>query len=248
MSKRSRWDILGRLGLGNKSFWRKGKGLDYLLGRSLRMEQLEERQLLSVTNLEINGFRADGNDLVVEYTITGDEDATPFDIGVYRSADGDTVNPDVILMPATVNDQAKLTASAEGTSHSVTLSADFSDLDEDYYLMAVLDINQVFDEPSGDNLLKFEGGIFQDADGIIHVHGTDSSDTVSIAESTDGTEYSLDLNVMPGEHTLSISGTSSVERTIHIRSHGGDDGITMVAAGPGVETLVFAGGWWRHGC
>ena len=49
MSKRSRWDILGRLGLGKKSSWSQAKKSNRPFGRSLQMEQLETRELLSVT-------------------------------------------------------------------------------------------------------------------------------------------------------------------------------------------------------
>ena len=49
MSTNRVWDILGRLGVGKKSSSKRNKHSDWPFGRSLQMEQLETRELLSVT-------------------------------------------------------------------------------------------------------------------------------------------------------------------------------------------------------
>jgi len=135
-----------------------------LKGRSLQIQQLEERQLLA-TDLDILGFSSDGEDLLIGYEVR-DGDAVPFDIGVSRSADG--VTPDAMLSTRRISEPIDLTPGI----HWASISPDFTDTQSDYVLLAELDIDgEVAETSETNNTLGFEGGRFHAADGTIHVHG-----------------------------------------------------------------------------
>ena len=155
--------------------------LDHLRGgfqglrghRPLRIEPLEERRLLSV-DLKIQEFitgleseNADERlDLKVDYEVKLGT-ASPFDIGIYSSADG--VTPGTLLMTHSVTNSDSGLEQGERTA---IFKANFEDAPFDYYLMAKLDSYDAVDETNEDNNLeKFDGGTFMGADQTTNVVG-----------------------------------------------------------------------------
>jgi len=92
-------------------------------------DELFEVILRTVGNITITGFRADGEDMLVDYTISGGS-VSGFDIGIYTSSDGAQLDDE--LMTQTVDDLT------EG-SHTVSVVADFDDAGEDSYPVAIVD-------------------------------------------------------------------------------------------------------------
>jgi hypothetical protein len=150
--------------------------------RSLRVEPLEQRRLLSV-DLQLREFFVDDDSYSpeVKYWIEGDT-SSDFDIGVYRSLEGQT--PELLLTTyhATGSD------STPGVWHTVEIPANFEDAPLDYYLMAKLDCyedvqeTRLIEDPQNpgtyieeaaedNNLMRFEGGVFLGADRTTKVVG-----------------------------------------------------------------------------
>ena len=160
--KHGRRNSLSACGL--QHFWK---------SRSLRIEPLEERRLLSV-DLYLDMFRVDPNstnpehrlDLQVKYVVVADSGAAdPFDIGIYSSADG--VTPGTLLMTHSVSGTG-----LDEDEHTAIFEANFEDAPFDYYLMAKLDCYDAVDETDEDNNLEeFDGGTFMGADQTTNVVG-----------------------------------------------------------------------------
>ena len=146
--------------------------------RSLRIEPLEQRRLLSV-DLYLDMFRVDPDstnvekrlDLHVDYEVRYAQ-SDPFDIGIYSSVDG--VTPGTLLMTYPVTDTAHRTVD----NHTAVFKANFEDAPFDYYLMAKLDAYDAVVEtdegsnPTEDNnLARFDGGTFMGADRTTNVVG-----------------------------------------------------------------------------
>ena len=179
--------------------------------RRLQMEALETRQLLAV-DLMPTTFDSDGTDLRVSYDVTGDA-SSPFDIGIYRSSDGTTL--DSLLTTQRVSDSADLTAG----SHTVTISPAFSDVEQDYFLVAKVDANnEVAETLESNNQALFAGGLFVDSDGNVHVHGTSSADTVEVSGGL-GDPLRVTYNSLAYFYTW-----EDVCR-VYIRAHAGNDSI-----------------------
>ena len=150
----------------------RGKLQDLWRNRSLRIEPLEERRLLSV-DLDILDFYVNSQsanaeerlDLHVDYQVL-DSTASPFDIGIYSSTDGQTLG--TLLMTFPVTETVDLTAD----DHTAVFKANFEDAPFDYYLMAKLDSYDAVDETDDtNNLAKFDGGTFMGADRTTNVVG-----------------------------------------------------------------------------
>ena len=222
----SSWrDTLTRLGFKAR---RGRKGRNQPKPRSLQMESLESRQLLT-TNLAITGFSGDGADLVVDYDIL-DSNATAFDIGIYRSADGVTATPDTLLLTERISDSGDL----ELGSRSVSITADFSSAAEDYFLVAVLDDSlEVAETDEFDNEQAFDGGTFCAVDGTVHVHGPDGddADTITLSLST-----TVDVTLNGVTHSFTTGDVAALQ----VRTHGGNDKITSRLSGS--KDLTFFGG------
>ncbi|HUT14561.1 MAG TPA: LamG-like jellyroll fold domain-containing protein, partial [Thermoguttaceae bacterium] len=223
-----RWsgNALARLGLtrSKKHIYRRDRKT-----RSLQLEPLEERQLLAI-DLGITGFFADGEDPAVSYQIDGDE-APAFDIGIYRSFDG--ITPDALLGTRRIDNPAALSPG----SHEASITADFVDVQADYFLMARIDAGgEVVETDETNNQLLFAGGIFQATDGTVHVHGSDEEDTYSFVDEGDG---ELEIWYGPAPQNLitllSYSG-------IHVRAHQGDDDVSICSAPSSVAPLWAFGG------
>ncbi len=121
---------------------------------------------VSMSDIAINRFYADGRHLLVDYSITG-TGVPPFSIGVYYSDDGQQIDPDQRLL-------LHVAESVYPGSHTAVIDPRFSDMPRDYYLVAkVDDQNQVRERSESNNQLVFEGGVFVDRDQVVHVHGGD---------------------------------------------------------------------------
>ncbi len=174
-----------------------------------RFQRLEDRRMLAPVDLSPTAFNVSGSNLSVTYNVA--EVAAPaFDIGIYSSSDG--VTPGTLLMSHRVTNSADRSV---GTGHVVGFQANFSDLATDYSLLVKLDsANEAAEEIESNNTRLFAGGVFQAADGAVHVHGTSSADTVTI---TQGSQVSVTLN----GNTTNV-GASGVT-ALRMRTQGGAD-------------------------
>lgn len=170
----------------------------------LCQEVLEPRSLMA-SDLVALGAVGNGSQIVVEYQVTGDSVGT-FNISLYRSSNG--VYLDELLQTQQI-DGALL---GTGT-HQVAIDAAFSDTTTDYYLVAVIDGGGDVTETSETNNAAVVSGVFQTADGIVHVQGTGSAESISVTH--DGT-----LKLTWGSNVYSWS--SNVTE-FHARLHGGND-------------------------
>jgi len=183
--------------------------------RRLAFESLERRKLLA-TDIAVTGFSSNGEDLVVEYDIAY-QDAMAFDIGIYRSSDGQALG--TRLTSERVTGQSDLQV---GIGHCVAVDAYFTDVEQDYYLIAKVDSSsEISEESETNNERLFEGGVFLATDGTVHVHGTTAADTITVSVSGD---WEVSLNSVGYEFA---SGEFSA---IHVRSHAGNDSIYASSA------------------
>lgn len=173
----------------------------------------------------IKGFSSDGEDLTVSYIVTHD-DVPEFDIGIYRSYDGQSL--DTAMMTFTVDEETEATggdALAPGL-HTVTIPAnqDFVDNDvvDDYYLAAVLDDGDALEGEADEtnNSMFFQGGVFVDAANNIQIHGTDDADEITIADD----EITVDT-LDPTTYELAVLSAAGIV----VRAHGGNDQLSAEA-------------------
>jgi hypothetical protein len=200
----------------------------FKLGRSgssgLFFEKFESRRLFAA-DLEITGFASDGVNLNVTYSISGGN-ASAFDIGVYQSLDG--VSLDALIGEVRVTNQQAL---AQGTNHSAAIPPAFSDAAVDYRLIAKLDFDSEVAEPDEtNNAMVFSGGVFRSTDGMVHVHGSSAADSVSLSSAS-----SLEVVFNCVNYSFATSGVSG----IHMRLHGGNDMLAMDSA---VDKVIWAFG------
>src|SRR5690606_16664485 len=154
----------------------------------------------------------------LNYSITGD---APTSLAVTLFTSNDGVTPDDPLQAVTIEEAGLLSAGA----HTLTLPPDFADLSADYQIIAVLDPGYALSETNENNNQQlFAGGVFQTADGIVHVHGTSGADTVSLAQAS---QFTVQLN---GGSVISFptSGTGAAT-AFHVRTHGGADSVRAAA-------------------
>jgi Ca2+-binding RTX toxin-like protein len=177
----------------------------------LVFQELEERFLRTV-DLAISGFSANGTDLVVNYNISGSA-ANAFNIGVYRSSDATSL--DALLTSKRIDASSDLSVG----SHSVTIQANFTDPQQDYFLLGVLDSSgEVSEASETNNTMVMSGGVFVSSGGIIEVQGGSAADNVSVSS---GSSVTVTCN------TNTYSYAASTISGIHVRTHAGDDTITM---------------------
>ena len=184
--------------------------------------------------IAVTDFHGDeeGEDLVVEYRIAAGSPAiVGFDVEIWRSADHEEL--DAALMPAVrVVDPTKLTVGY----HTITVTANFVDVQQDYYLAAVVDAAFELDEGvERNNTGFFNGGAFFDTtNDIVHVHGSDLvADAVDVALS--GANLEVTLN---GGDPFSYPAADVFE--VHVRTHNGADRI-WAAAGMSKVLRAFGG-------
>ena len=124
-------------------------------GRPLKLEFLEPRRLLEV-DLAITGFSAMHGQLVVDYDVLHGR-TEPFQIGIYRSTDGETLGEQ--LMTYEVSDPLGDLSVGVNT---VSFDARFSSDHGDDGLVAVLDSTaDVREADESNNRLRFQGGPFE---------------------------------------------------------------------------------------
>lgn len=176
--------------------------------RPLTFERCESREMLA-SDLQLTSFASDGLDFVVTYDIAN-EGVAPFDITVYRSADGTTLGD--MLATVEVADSAKRIV---GNGHSVSISPAFTDVASDYKLVAVVDAGQEISETSEtNNQGAFAGGVFKTADGTVHVHGTAAGDTIVVSQPS-----AVDVVFNSLAYSFAANGVAAVR----LRTHGGND-------------------------
>ncbi len=119
----------------------------------------------AMTNLTMGTFTVDSQgNLSVSYTITG-EDAPPFSIGIYQSADG--VQPGALAGTIDVTDQADV--SGGGTTHTLEYDGTLFGLANGQYYIAQLDCySQVQETTRADNTSSPLMGIFETGDGSLY--------------------------------------------------------------------------------
>ena len=210
--------------LGYKRVKRKGNlARKRIKGRRAVCEQLERRELLAA-DLLITQFYSNGTDLLVDYDVVN-EAATAFDIDITRAADG--VNDDAVVHSARISDAADLAVG----SHTLTIAPNFTDVQEDYWLLARIDAGgEVAETDETNNSATFDGGVFQAADGTIHVHGTSGLDDVSVTQ--------------PGLLKVRLNGvestyTASTVTEVHTRTH---EGVDDIMGGSGVAKPMWSFG------
>lgn len=211
------------------------RGLTRHASRPLRMEPLEERQLLTV-DLAITDFTStsSGALLQVSYSVAN-ETSPQFKIGVYSSTDGSTYGP-TPLFTHTVSNSGDLTVG----SHTVSFSAAYSDPGQDHFLIAQLDSDAAVTETNeSNNSLVFGGGVFRANNNAIEVQGGSGADTVTVALSTtvdvtfNGASYNFDpatvgviwIRTHAGADTASLS--AAVNKNIYFWGGPGDDTATV---------------------
>jgi Ca2+-binding RTX toxin-like protein len=209
--------------LGLKLRKKRGKARE-LKHRAMRLEKLQDRRMLA-TDLAVSAFEADGQDWTVTYDVNT-QAATAFDVGVYRSNDG--VTADTLIQTQRITNAAEL---AVGTGHSITIDPNFTDVEQDYYLVVKLDnASENTESNEGNNQAAFAGGVFTNGSEL-HVHGTDGADTLTFGHS--GT-----VDVTMG--ALSYSYNSIDVSAIRARMHDGNDSITT-STRIGVSMWAFGG-------
>lgn len=179
------------------------------------------------SNLTATRFYADGTNLKLDYTIS-ESCAQPFTIGFYASSNGSDLGAK--LFERLVSNPSDLSV---GT-HTITIAVpSFSDPSQDYYLMSDLDINRnVLETAESDNKIGFEGGIFQTADGVIQVQGTNSDDTIVL-----GDLVSDGLDITINSSTYHVTNPTAM----HVRLHNGNDNFNAAGNPIGVSCVVYGG-------
>ena len=195
--------------LASRSIRRKDKlARKRMVGRRSTIESLEKKELLTA-DLVVSSLYSNGQNLLVDYEIVG-EAATAFDLNITRSDDG--VSDDAILQSTRVSDAADLSV---GT-HTLVIAPNFTDVQEDYWLLARGDAGgEISESDETNNSATFAGGLFQTADLTIHAHGTEGVDTIGISK---GSMLNVDFNGAGFHYTANSE--------IHVRGHGGDDVIS----------------------
>src|SRR5207244_7978341 len=135
-----------------------------------------------------------------------------FKIAVYSSLDGVSLDQELAI------------ADGDTTlgSHTLTIAPTFDDMQDDYYLIAVVDSND--DVPESDetnNTALFSGGAFV-------VHEIQSGKTVLQIQGTDANDSSF--NLAPG-----------LVDEVHFRGHAGNDTFDSNSLFAGIGTWLFGG-------
>ncbi len=218
------------------------------------------RAKLTITqtpDLVIKGFASDGTDLTVTYIVTHDEvdDPDSFDIGIYRSYDGQSLDTGMMTFPVDYQtlDIDNNSALAPGLhTLSIPVDQDFvdNDVQDDYYLVAVLDDSEAQGEPLEDNnVMLFQGGVFLDAADNLHVHGTDDDDLITVADdeitidTLDGSPFAVDLTEAAAVYVWAHAGNDEVSTDAEVATpmsiHGGEG--DDVLQGGAAHDEIFGG-------
>ena len=183
------------------------------------------------TNLIMDSFTANAHgQLAVTYTIVG-QNAPPFSIGIYQSADG--VQPTNLVGTINVSDSSDLTGGG-GAVHTLTYDGDLNGLDGGQYYLARLDAyDEVAETTKTDNLSAPLTGLFQDSDGSVYaLTGLDSS----------GHNVAFVQNPTSGDLTVNLDGSVQTFQgvgTIYMVAYHGAN--TIDAAGVDLPMTVYGG-------
>jgi len=190
-----------------------GDGNDTITSNGIAATLFEGASADTITpTLTLNSFTADGEKLVLDYDIAGVPNLQPFTINVFRSTD--LITP---MASHVVSASADLLA---GVGKTVSFLPSFvNDVDEDYELLAAIDLP--FD-PIEPDPVTFTGGVFQESNGEIHIHGTNLPDIIDIDGI--GGKIIIDLG---GGGAVTYSGIDVAgSPEVNVRSHDGDDSVT----------------------
>jgi len=205
--------------------------------RALAYEQTEERCLLAVTDIACQSFLTSTlTSWSVTYQISGTEfeNAPDFDIAIYRSANGTSL--DAVLDSVTI-DPGALTAGI----HNVQFPIDFEDVAEDFFILVVLDANDdIGGEPTFNNTVELgvtdaqgfpsqRSDAFLAADGTVHVHGRSDGEQITVSESLGNVVVSglRQGGGLLGITTFSRTFASTDVAAVHLRMHGGADEVDI---------------------
>jgi Ca2+-binding RTX toxin-like protein len=198
-------------------------------------EALERRALLTA-DIAVANFSADGTNLLVDYDIS-DANVSAFNISIYRSSNGTSL--DTLLQTERITASAALQI---GSGHRAAFAPSFGDTNADYFLVAVVDSSGEISESSeSNNQATFGGGVFLASNGLLHVHGLSSGESIVVNEST---TFDVTFNSTVYSHAISaVTG-------VRIRSHNGSDVIIangtskpqLICGGDGVDILIAGSG------
>jgi len=171
---------------------------------------------VSVTAFGVNP--ADMNKLQVTYDVLNDP-VGPFTINVYRSLDGTTpISGSAPLLTHNITGNT-----AVGNDYTALIAADFVDLQEDYFLLAKVELT---DGNTANNSRVFDGGVFR-SNNVIHVQtgSLSDADTVTIAQNGTDVEVTWKIGATT-KGTAVVTGNAEV----HVRTHAGNDNVNESAA------------------
>jgi hypothetical protein len=223
----------------------------------------------TATDIVMSGFTANGQAVVtVTYQING-ATVPSFTIAFVKSSSSEYVVGTPALSSVVVSNAADLTAGVH--SKSYVLGVDMGlvtaalETDEDYYLLAVADVNNSVSEEdvdavNEDNTAVFQGVYHQSAEPVF-VHGSDSGDTIALTHSGgpvvtfNGTPYSyisadvtaFRLRGHGNDDTINGSLLGVAKATYQMGGPGNDQltgglGVDVLVGGAGTDTLTGSGG------
>jgi len=181
------------------------------------MEECEDRRLLTV-DLAVASFVATGGThLQVGYQVLGaaGEVGPEFGITVFRSSNG--IDLDAPLTSIQITDPAELVTG----SHWATWIPDFADVNQDYYLVAKVDGENLITEPNEGNnqtgITSIGRTEFITASGVVHIHGISGPEQISLDDH--------DGFIWTGKNAFD----NSVVTDIRVRLHDGGDTLALNA-------------------
>jgi hypothetical protein len=204
----------------------------------------------ATADILMSGLTADGGTTVtVTYQISGT--AVPsFTIAFVKSDSSEYVVGTPALSSVVVSNPADLTVGVHSKSYilgaEISLVTEALETDEDYYLLAVADVNNQVGEVDGDahnedNTVVFQG-VYHQAGAPIFVHGTEAADTITAGGAS---IFALTVNFNGAVNSYNTA------NSLRIRAHGGDDNVNLsgvtfgnanfkpfVAGGAGADNLT----------
>ncbi|MDZ4782964.1 MAG: DNRLRE domain-containing protein, partial [Planctomycetia bacterium] len=175
----------------------------------------EFRPRLNVTTstpeLAATLFDVQGNNLRLRYDVANSF-VDPFTVGIYASPDG--VAQGKLLQTVQVTE---VNRRGIGVNQDLVVPAAFTDLPEDYYLLAVIDPYRALEDVNRtNNRIAFAGGVFSVGD-VVHVQAGTATANDSISIGVSG----ANVSVTWGAANWSFTSASVAE--VHVRPHLGND-------------------------
>ncbi|MCA9242132.1 MAG: hypothetical protein KDA37_18100, partial [Planctomycetales bacterium] len=158
--------------------------------------------------IEVVDFYASNEQLVLEYLLQGTA-ARPLTVNLFAGGS----DQETLLQTIDITDPQLWAA---GVTHTYAFTPDFSltDVDEDYYL--AVGISYEAGALTNSDSRTLASGLFVEADGTVHLHGTDADETVTV------TATEITSAVLLAAPFSVVSGNSA-----EIRLHGGNDVLTV---------------------